>query len=203
MKIISLGCNCSVKELIKQNYIDNMSYPFDWLWCNIDFVIKTFERDYFEFTECEKLNPILDNQYPNIYIFNNNCNGSENRVCSAVSLHDTDTRSFDKYISNISIINDKYKRRFNRLYETLNTEDNVILIRKILPNNQGAVKHDIETIDKLNYLIELLNNKFHSNIILYIIDSDNIIDKNNYINFNMKIFNSFDEVKINIDKYYI
>ena len=56
MKIISIGCNCNVRTFLNDNDFSAESYPFDWIWTNIDFVIKTFETDYFDFTECEKLN---------------------------------------------------------------------------------------------------------------------------------------------------
>ena len=124
---------------IKQNF-NGETYPFDWIWSNIDFVINTFEKDYFEFTECEKLNSVWSPNSKHTYIFNNNCKGENERICSAVSLHDADSLSQTQYISNIPLINEKYTRRFKRLYDTLNQDEDIILIRKVLDKGQGAVK---------------------------------------------------------------
>ena len=111
MKIISIGSSCEVGFFIKKNF-NSEYYIFDWMYSNIDFIIKTFESDYFEFTECEKLNPVWDPPYPHTYIFNNNCKGEKERICSAVTVHDADNHTQKQYISKIPIINEKYKRRF-------------------------------------------------------------------------------------------
>ena len=149
MKVISIGCNCDVGFFIKNNF-NSEYYPFDWIWSNIDFVINTFELDYFEFTECEKLNPVWDPPNQHTYIFNNNCKGDKERICSAVSVHDADFQSQTQYISNIPLINEKYKRRFTRLYDVLNQTEDIILIRKVLDKSQGAVTKSFDNIGQSN-----------------------------------------------------
>lgn len=192
MKIISIGSNCDVGLFIKQNF-NSESYPFDWIWSNIDFVINTFEGDYFEFTECEKLNPVWNPPHCHTYIFNNNCKGDTNRICSAVSVHDADHQSQTQYISNIQSINEKYTRRFKRLYDTLNQDEEIILIRKVLDRSQGAIKKTVDTNEKINYLSELLSKKFKAKISICIVDNEGHINKNNISN-NIKLFNSFSEL---------
>lgn len=192
MKIISIGCNCDVGFFIKRNF-NNEYYPFDWIWSNIDFVINTFEEDYFEFTECEKLNPVWEPPNEHTYIFNNNCKGDKERICSAVSIHDADFQSQTQYISNIPLINEKYTRRFKRLYDALNQDEDIILIRKVLPKTQGAIKKNFDTNEKINYLSELLSKKFKAKILICIVDNEGCINKNNILN-NIKVFNSFNEL---------
>jgi hypothetical protein len=192
MKIISIGCNCNVGFFIKNNF-NSEYYPFDWIWSNIDFVINTFERDYFEFTECEKLNCVWEPPNQHTYIFNNNCTGGKERICSAVSVHDADFQSQNQYISNIPLINEKYTRRFKRLYDALNQDEDIILIRKVLDKTQGAVKKNFDTNEKINYLSEMLSKKFKANISICIVDNDGYIDKNNLSN-NIKLFKSFNEL---------
>lgn len=192
MKIISIGCNCDVGFFIKNNF-NSEYYPFDWMWSNIDFVINTFERDYFEFTECEKLNPVWVSPIQHTYIFNNNCNGNKERICSAVSVHDADFQTQEQYISNIPLINKKYTRRFKRLYDVLNKNEDIILIRKVLDKTQGAVKQDFDTNEKINYLSELLSKKFKANIKICIVDNEDFINKNNLLK-NIKLFNSFNDL---------
>jgi hypothetical protein len=198
MKIISIGCNCDVGFFIK-NISNKEYYPFDWIWSNIDFVINTFEKDYFEFTECEKLNAVWVPNVKHTYIFNNNCNGLDERICSAVSVHDADSQSKYEYFKNIQIINDKYKRRFKRLYDLLNSNEEIILIRKVLDRKQNAIKKDYDSNEKLNYLSELLSKKFKANIKIWVIDNENFIKKE-LLKENIKLFDSFDEVFLYLKK---
>lgn len=196
MKIISLGCNCEVGFFIKNKFCSEY-YPFDWMWSNIDFIINTFEKDYFEFTECEKLNAIWVPDSKHTYIFNNNCNGGVDRICSCVSVHDADNQSQEQYISNIPIINSKYKRRFTRLYDILNSNEDIMLIRKVLDKTQGAVKNVFDSDEKINYLCNLISNKFTANITFCIIDNEDFIDKTK-LNDNIKLFRSFNELYFHI-----
>ena len=200
MKIISLGCNCDVRTFIKNNF-NSESYPFDWIWSNIDFVINTFEKDFFEFTECEKLNPVWVPPNQHTYIFNNNCNGDTERICSAVSVHDADFNTQNEYISNIPLINEKYKRRFLRLYDILNQNEDVILIRKVLDKTQGAVKKSFDTNEKINYLSELLSKKFKANITICIVDNEDFINENIPLKENIKLFKSLDDLSLFIKSY--
>jgi hypothetical protein len=197
MKVISLGCNCDVAFFIKNNYASEY-YPFDWIWSNIDFVINTFEKDYFEFTECEKLTPVWVSDSEHTYIFNNNCKGGQERLCSAISLHDADNQNQEQYISNIPLINEKYTRRFKRLYDVLNQPEDIILIRKVLDGSQGAVKKSYDTNDKINYLSELLSKKFKANITLCVVDNENFITESGLMHKNIKLFKSFDELRTSI-----
>jgi hypothetical protein len=199
MKLISIGCNCDVRNFIKQHF-SNETYPFDWIWSNIDFVINTFERDYFEFTECEKLNHVWIPPYKHTYIFNNNCNGKQKRICSAVSLHDADNQSENQYISNIPLINQKYIRRFKRLYDVLNENETIIFIRKVLPNSSNSVKKSFDTNEKINYLSTLLSKKFKATIIMCVVDDTNggCINKTNLLD-NINVFKSFDELLLYIN----
>ena len=69
------------------------SYPFDWMWTNIDFILKTLESDFLEFTEVEKLNAVWEPNQFHTYILNNGCTGGQTRICSALSLHDADHKN--------------------------------------------------------------------------------------------------------------
>lgn len=189
MKIISIGCNCDVSLFIKKNY-SSVYYAFDWIWSNIDFVIKTFESDYFEFTECEKLNAVWNPPHKHTYIYNNNCNGGENKTCSALTLHDADNLNYSQYVLKIPFINEKFKRRFERLYNVLNTKEDVILIRRVLDKSYTNIKKVYETTEKVSYLYNLLTSKFSANITLCIVDNHQFID-HTVLSKNIKIFNSF------------
>lgn len=202
MKFISLGCNCDVKIFFKDNIrVYDKSLPFDWIWSNIDFLIKTFSTDYFEFTEVEKLHAFWVSPYPFTYIVNNNCTGETHRICSALSLHDADYQSEEQYISNIPNINEKYKRRFHRLYNILDEEDKVICIRKILPSEQGAINQNVDTKEKVIQLANILNNKFKSNIFIFLVDEEQVIDNDINNEMYIKRFNSFADLQTHLDTY--
>ena len=63
---------CSLTTALKQNNLRTKAYPFDWILYSIKFIIKTFEKDYFEFIDISKLNKFHSN---NNYILNDNCTG--------------------------------------------------------------------------------------------------------------------------------
>jgi hypothetical protein len=194
MKIISIGCNCNVRTFLNNNNFTTEAYPFDWIWTNIDFVIKTFETDYFDFTECEKLNGMFCSSNKHTYIHNDNCKGGDETICSGLSLHDGFFKSQEDYVSNIPIINEKYKRRFKRLYDVLNSSADIFLIRKVIQKQEyNPVKSIFETDEKINYLSEILSKKFKSNITICVIDDENFLNRNSTKD-NIKIFNDYNEL---------
>ena len=110
-----------------------------------------------------------------------------------------------KKISNV-IVNERYKRRFARLYETLNSDEDVIIIRKVLDKDQGAVNKVQDSNEKINYLSDLLSKKFKAKITLCVVDDESFITKSG-LNDNVKLFNSFVDllvfiknIKLSIEK---
>jgi len=157
MKVISLGCNCDVTYFFGRNMAE--TYPFDWIWSTLDFVYSTFASDHFIFTECEKLNAVWHPPFPHTYIHNH----KNPRECTAVSLHDADQHTPEQSAAEIPEINAKYERRFERLYATLCSTpptEPIYLVRKVLNNDQRAVRNEPDTPAKLNALAALLLTKF-------------------------------------------
>ena len=132
------------------------------------------------------------------YVFNNNCYGSKNRICTAVSVHDGDNLTKQEFITKIPEINAKYTRRFERLYNLLNSDTDVIIVRLIKPKDQGAIENSPETASNLEMLHKLLMYKFQARITFCIVDKDNTINLDN--DSNIIKFNSFDELKSYIIK---
>ena len=206
MKIVGLGYGCDVRLFIKNNF-ESEIYPFDWLWCNIDFVIKTLDTDYFEYNECEKLIAVWDPPYMCTYLFNNKCNSTKYKICSVVSIHDIgESQLKEDYISNIPKINKKYKNKLGRLYETLNLNEDVILIRKVINKDQRALDKIHDSNEKLNHLSDLLSKNFKAKITLCVVDDESFITKSG-LNDNVKLFNSFVDllvfiknIKLSIEK---
>ena len=144
MKIISIGCNCNARTFIKDNF--NMeSYPFDWLITNIDFLINVFETSSFDFCNIENL----------YYNFTNETIHIRNKNNSALSIHDMEGLNQQQFKQQIPIVNEKYERRLKRLYDVLNSNEEVLLIRQIL-EKQSSVNQVDDSTEKLNYLSNLL-----------------------------------------------
>ena len=197
MKVISIGSNCNPRRFIKKNY-SMKSYPFDWLITNIDFVINVFETSIFDFCSIENL--YFDykkcRKGKNLHIKNKEIDNN------AVSFHDIKLN--DKKSKMIPIINEKYKRRFKRLYDILNSNEDVLLIREILDKQDDVIQIN-DSIEKLNYLYNLLKKKFDKNITICIVETSgkkeiNFNDLKNYkLNSNIKLFNTYSELKYYID----
>jgi hypothetical protein len=191
MKVIGLGSNCDVAFFLKKHYPGEY-YPFDWIWSNIEFVIKTFETDMFDFAHCETLTPKWEPGSYHTYFFNNGCTGGKDRICSAASLHDADHYTPDTINAHIPIINEKYKRRFQRLYDTLNSDENIIIVRKVLDKHQGAVKLILDSKESITHLMNLFKKKYKAHITLCLVD-DGYFHKEE-IHKDVKCFQSFDEL---------
>ena len=55
----------------------------------------------------------------------------------------------------IPIVNEKYERRLKRLYDVLNSNEEVLLIRQIL-EKQSSVNQVDDSTEKLNYIQRLI-----------------------------------------------
>ena len=82
----------------------------------------------------------------------------------------------EEYIAHIPVINEKYKRRMERLYNTLNGEEPIMLVRKTLEKDQQSIQSSLDTPERLNYLVKLLSQKFKAPITLCVLDEDKYID---------------------------
>ena len=160
-EIISLGYNCKVASFKVRHNIKKETYPFDWLVSSIDFIIEVFETDNIIFNDISKLKTKTKNNYKYYRKYQ----------VLAESIHDKE--------DNIKEINDKYNRRFIRLYKLLNSNLKILLVRVVTPKSVVSLGKD--TIDNSNKILKLYNilkNKFKANIDLCIIDREQIINKN-------------------------
>ena len=99
------------------------------------------------------------------------------------TVHDTEEES---------VVREKYKRRFERLYATLNGTEPVVLIRKTLDRNQDKVVATPDTAEQLNELAGLLS-CFRAPITLCVVDMERCIDRKR-LHSSIPLFDSFDGV---------
>jgi hypothetical protein len=99
------------------------------------------------------------------------------------TVHDTEEES---------IVDEKYKRRLERLYATLNGTEPVVLIRKTLDGNQDKVVATPDTAEQLNELMRLLS-RFRAPTTLCVVDMERCIDGKR-LHPSIRLFDSFDGV---------
>ena len=201
-EIVSLGSHCKTSQVLKQYEIKGYTYIFDWLWSSISFITKFFKDKEFEYCDVSKLNFVWNDKTTFTYIFNNGCKGEENnRICTAVSVHDATNFTKDNIEKEIPNINERYNRRYNRLIELLNSEKSVLFVRFVKPLTQGAIENSQETVEDYIELHNIIKNNYNINFKIIIIDQEKIIDQNKIKGFDNIIYTRGFSFLKNIIKY--
>jgi hypothetical protein len=163
-EVVSLGSHYKISQVLKQYGIKGYTYIFDWLWSSISFITKFFKDKDFEYCDVSKLNFVWNDKTTFTYIFNNGCKGEENnRICTAVSVHDAINFTKDNIEKEIPNINERYKRRYNRLIELLNSKKSVLFVRLVKPLTQGAIENSRETVEDYIELHDIIRNNYNIN----------------------------------------
>jgi hypothetical protein len=176
MKIISLGGigGCDLVQALRN--LNQPAYPYDWLITTQSFIINSFNdiNNFFVFDEK--------------YLYNN-----KNLLVydkKAIMLHD-----FDNFFLQKEEVINKYKRRFERLNDMLNSDEDILFVRiydnlqeNLIPTNyyNNILIRDEEDIQKWEIFINHIQSKYNKKIKLLIITSkENICCKtyNNIILF--------------------
>ena len=116
---ISLGHACGTAEFLQNQGLRTHSYPFDWMLSSLQFIIRTFETDNFDYTQVEKLFVDWPRQSILAHIYSYDCTKEPIIQADCVSVHDADNHNASTFPTCISEINAKYIRRFERLYNVL------------------------------------------------------------------------------------
>lgn len=161
------------------------THPYDWLITTQTFIINSFNDFYIFFCFDEKYecgSMLLD----------------ENK--KAIMLHD-----FQNFILEKSQVIKKYKRRFDRLNENLNSNDNILLVRvydnlneELIPKDfyNNILIRDEENIEKWEEFIYNIQSKYNNNIKLLIITNNQVICNRNYNNIILHFSNELRNNKI-------
>jgi hypothetical protein len=161
MKIISLGGigGCDLAQALRN--LNQKTYPYDWLITTQSFIINTFTdfNNFFIFDE----KYIYDNS--KLLVYNK----------KAIMLHD-----FVNFTSQKEEVITKYKRRFERLNESLYDDDDILFVRiydnlqeTLVPNYyyDNILIRDNEDIEKWETFINNIQTKYNKKIKLLIITS--------------------------------
>ncbi len=165
---VSLGANCFVSEDLKRLGLRDCAYPFDWLFA-FDFsgVISAIENNFSDFLSYDVLYQHNDNRgryYNNIYKFS--------------FFHDFN--KFQSLKSQLSSVQEKYKRRINR-FENDICEPTLFFRYIISKNDINYITDNYKKIDSfiksfcpLNHIIYISHYKELSDlpIDIYIVEKD-------------------------------
>lgn len=164
MVFISLGSTCSIAYNLKLRELRQCSLPFDWVRIkNLNNVSKLLQNKFSDFLDISTFN---FKEISNKFMVNGKCGSYiyKNKYCGFY-------HEFNDYIENICLKEfiDKYKRRIQRLYDILQSEEEITFIRE----ENGKI-----SINKINKFIETIK-KINSNIKFKIIIINNY--RNNHI----------------------
>lgn len=168
MKIISLGGigGCELARALRN--LNQPTYPYDWLITTQTFIINSFNdiNNFFVFDEK--------------YVYNNDKLLVYDK--KAIMLHD-----FNNFLLQKEGVITKYKRRFERLNESLNSNEDILFVRmydnleeKLIPTDyyNNILIRDEEDIQKWEIFINYIQSKYNKKIKLLIITSkENICSK--------------------------
>jgi hypothetical protein len=174
MKIISLGGigGCDLAQALRN--ANQQTYPYDWLITTQSFIINSFNNinNFFAFDEK--------------YLHNDKYLLVDNK--KAIMLHD-----FNNFFLQKEDVIAKYKRRFERLNDSLNSKEDILFVRiydnleeDLAPYYNNIFIRDEEDIQKWEIFINDIRIKYNKKIKLLIITSkENICSKtyNNIILF--------------------
>ena len=161
--IFSLGEACSSTEALRDNNLQIISNPLDWIGGptleeRINFILNDFE-DFLNIEDLESLNRtngVVD--FPcDIYL---------NKKNKFVFNHDFPTGI--KLENSFNKVKEKYNRRIKRLYEKINEAKKVLVVYIEVPFNEDKLKDNNRLIDGLEKLkTKFPNTKFD---FLYVIN---------------------------------
>jgi hypothetical protein len=162
MKIISLGGvgGCELAESLR--YLNQLTYPYDWLITTQTFIINSFNdfNNFFIFEEK--------------YVHNTHLLIDHNK--KAIMLHD-----FNNFLLEKNNVINKYKRRFERLNDSLNINDHILFVRmydnlqdELYPPNvyNNIFIRDDEDLNIWEKFIISIQNKYNNNKIKLLIISN-------------------------------
>ena len=168
MKIISLGGigGCDLATALRN--LNQPTYPYDWLITTQTFIINSF------------------NDINNFFVFDEKYVYNDEKLLvydkKAIMLHD-----FNNFLLQKEGVITKYKRRFERLNESLNSNEDILFVRiydnleeELIPIDyyNNILIRDEEDIEKWEIFINYIQSKYNKKIKLLIITSkENICSK--------------------------
>ena len=122
MHVISIGSECNVKHQIDKHIGKSETLFFDWLMADIASVIKLLK--------CKSIDDILNINSVKVDqvtpIVESNSRILITSLPNCISIHDSPINPSEKDISDFI---DKYKRRYQRIIDIINSNENVFFYK--------------------------------------------------------------------------
>jgi hypothetical protein len=183
MKLISLGGinACPLAHTLRT--LNQPAYPYDWIVSKQSFIIDSFNsfNNFFDFDE----KYVYSQEFSSyLYCINKN----------ALMLHD-----FRNFIAEKDFVIQKYKRRFERLNNALDENEDILFIRlvddlKDVSNSvtwfYGMVPREEEDFQQWEFFINNIQSKYNKKIKLLLITTrQDIYNTENLMMYSLKEFN--------------
>lgn len=166
--IISLGFSCTVADMLRDNNLRCLAFPFDWIRSSLHGLCLLLNDDFLDF-----LNPhyldfektfILNRKY--IITFHHDF-----PAWKTIGRADYLKENYLEYLKDVEV---KYKRRIKRLYRALNSGHTVYFFRLSSCTKPWNLDTVPQTQNEVIQLRDILLKKFsHCNFTLVVIDNDN------------------------------
>ena len=163
---ISLGFFCSVSSELKRIGIRKASYPFDWVISEFETVLNLIENNFIGFLDENQL--IVDKdekEFEKTYVVKNIKNNIK-------FFHDF--ANGNSISTQIDRVKEKYNRRIERFYQSINKP--TLFIRYV--KDRREISYIIDNFEKINKIIKYYNK---DNDIIFVCNSDIYNDKINGI----------------------
>jgi hypothetical protein len=198
--VCSLGPHCHSSQLLKDNKLKRCSYPYDWIFSNVNMILHTIENNFKIFLDKTYYINISTKQCGHSYYHNN----MFNHFNPLINIDDYNyyIRCVDRFtdllnnkeaklfvmlffnINNISEFNKNNIINFNNIFSTYTTNYKILIIINI--HNKEQNYHNFTHNDNIDFLE--LHTLSSSNGVTFKNNNDNTY-LNNIIN-NMYVFNN-------------
>lgn len=153
-KIVSLGSNCEVGIALRSRSLKTESYPFDWIWSNISFIIDIFKNRTKQI-DLDSFNLIIGKEH--LYLHNH----------QIMLVHD-----FDDYVnivkteenknelkSKLKSVTETYNRRLERLTNLCLSGKRILFVRLSKINGPSELKEQ-DSVEKVIELIHAIEDSY-------------------------------------------
>lgn len=156
--VISLGDMCQVAKQLSLHHCRKEAFPFDWIMCPFDGLYRFIANQAEHFLDRDTL--IFVDDRPD-YIGGKR-SFIEDTVYRMQFLHDFEKPPY--FLRNYDKIKAKYDRRVDRFFKVLNSDKNVLFIRRGITYEETVLLDDLihARYPQLNYTILALNSKLEN-----------------------------------------
>ena len=172
---MSLGYDCSPAATLRNLDFRTEALPFDWVVSDLQILINCIDDNFDNYHKNLYFNNrrsrLIDSygfQFPHDYPFDSN-NIDDSKIGEGIFGEELDKQIIDNWSEYHEMVLEKYKRRIERFYNYLGSNNPLIILCRGYP------------VNNINSFGSYLANKFKKNNIYFVISSKEIFKGNNII----------------------